>query len=98
MARSRCPWCGAYDEPKDGDFCSRCGAEYACDFCGTALTEAEAVIGWGGVSCKSCQDEAGGEYDEEEQEIIDRIVDASEPDYGGAFDGFTVTSDADPGL
>ena len=21
-----------------------------------------------------------------------------EPDYGGAFDGFTVTSDADPGL
>jgi hypothetical protein len=24
--------------------------------------------------------------------------DFHEPDYGGAFDGFTVTSDADPGL
>ena len=24
--------------------------------------------------------------------------DAQDPDYGGSFDGFTVTSDADPGL
>ncbi len=26
------------------------------------------------------------------------IIAGGEPDYGGAFDGFTVTSDADPGL
>jgi hypothetical protein len=31
-------------------------------------------------------------------ENMDEADDGPEPDYGGAFDGFTVTSDADPGL
>ena len=37
------------------------------------------------------------------REALDTLADvappwAQDPDYGGAFDGFTVTSDADPGL
>ncbi len=34
--------------------------------------------------CDDCADSTAGDF--------------TEPDYGGAFDGFTVTSDADPGL
>lgn len=33
---------------------------YTCDHCGAQLTDAEAVIGFGGVSCESCQNAAGG--------------------------------------
>ena len=39
------------------------------------------------VNCHAC----GVRYDLREDNDDD-------PDYGGAFDGFTVTSDADPGL
>ena len=31
-------------------------------------------------------------------EDAEEAEDEQDPDYGGAFDGFTVTSDADPGL
>lgn len=42
------------------------------------------------VNCHACGERYDLREDENEHEL--------DPDYGGAFDGFTVTSDADPGL
>lgn len=44
------------------------------------------------VRCTGC----GHRYDPWDDD--DPGFDDDTPDYGGAFDGFTVTSDADPGL
>lgn len=42
--------------------------------------------------CEECELEQWAEYDDDDFRYA-----VSEPDYGGAFDGFTVSSDADPG-
>jgi hypothetical protein len=52
------------------------------------------------MCCPDCErpnqfGELCGECRREEQS---RIEEDRQPDYGGAFDGFTVTSDADGGL
>lgn len=61
----------------------------------TNLICPECGFAWKGLQqsiCPSC-DAAEGEQPDENY-----YDDAPQPDYGGAFDGFSVTSDADPGL
>jgi hypothetical protein len=68
-------------------------AMYECLECGRKFRTAQAAYKASNNGCPKC-----GGVD------IDLAVEASastysaEPDYGGAFDGFNVTSDADPGL
>ena len=61
---------------------------------------------WTAAEIKLVQDAAtSGNYDNALQVLIahcepvgEDYADGDSEDYGGAFDGFTVTSDADPGL
>jgi len=45
------------------------------------------------INCNHEEGECNAEYDD-----VDMDDDEPEQDYSGAFDGFSVTSDADPGL
>ena len=67
---------------------------FACLECGTKYKTTRSAENAAENGCRKC---GGSDIDLDVPEEI-YPADYGEEDYGGAFDGFTVTSDADPGL